>query len=234
MGIEMGSEAKNAPAVVTRCLAVGLCAVGIYGLVSLVLAELDAIHRSVFKSTLWFGLIFDVLSAAVCVWWLRAAWLGWYHRSAASVRSLCAGWAIVLFLAGVYVDARICGPVTPAATGPIWQYILDACAAFLAASASLLGSRRLVNRLGLADERGALECKHSAENWLKLPAFLLWLGASDLAEKLIPKDHQYPLIPAEPWWGLVACLGPILVAVITFKSSVRLVGPAKSTSATPN
>jgi hypothetical protein len=57
-----------------------------------------------------------------------------------------------------------------------------------------------------------------------LITFFLWISGSAVAFELMPKAIGQEYVPKEPW-GLLALLGPVLLAIIIYKLGVRLLTP---------
>jgi hypothetical protein len=94
----------------------------------------------------------------------------------------------------------------------------------MATIAHFLAVRLLTSGLRLVDERTVSQRRKSIERSLGFVTFLMWTSVTCVALDLVPKEHGEPNIPQEPW-GLIAGLGPVVVAVLIYKLGVRLLAP---------
>jgi hypothetical protein len=80
-------------------LSVCLAGIAVWGLTELALDLPRQLHRQSFVD-FSFAAGFEAIFLLVCIWWLRAAWLGWFHRSAKAVRWLSAASITALYIFG--------------------------------------------------------------------------------------------------------------------------------------
>ncbi len=210
----------------------GLCIVfagcGIYILTAEAIKLPKEVRPPPTASDLCIRLIFHSLALLIGAGLLRAAWLGWQHRTARSVRGLCLASLAIAFACGLPVVAKL-HPISigqPPLEIP-WNGLWEIAVALLATVVYFVLCRSLVSQLDLKDERSASQQRRSVEQWLGLVTFLLWTHGVNLAMDLIPKASGQKYIPKQPW-ELLALLGPALLAVIIYKVGVRLLSPRQA------
>jgi len=176
---------------------------------------------------LLFQILFNAIVLLIGGWLLRSSWLGWHHRSARSVRHFCATLVVAVGLCG---GMGIDGEFHPSsATPPLSEVsrrrITETAALFAGTVAYFVISRLLVRGLGLKDERSMSEQVRSVKRWLGFITFFFWTSSVIVLDKMA-KEHGELHILKEPW-GLIALLGPILLAGVIFKLGVRLLRPSQ-------
>jgi hypothetical protein len=222
MKIDMETRRQSRSAnVLARVLSILLAGLGAYGLKMLFLAVAVNARQGTLVDALYFGTALDAIFLLISSWWLYAAWLGWHHRSARSVRWLCAA---SVFVFEFFVLARI--KLLPGAAGlpQSLNQLVEIPAALVAAGLYILLTRYLVSRLGLADERSRSQRKRAVERWLGLLIFLLWWSGFSAALEFAPRAYgTADLRPAQ--WFLFALFGSVLASTLIYKSGVRLFAP---------
>lgn len=213
--------------IIVRALSLILAGCGLYGLTELVIS-LKIPHSLRPVGDLLFPLVFRSLIFLVCGWWLRAASRGWNHRTAGSVRQLCAASGTVGYFLFITLAARLNLLNHTAPPEPPWHMMWELIAAAFFAVVYILFSRRLVSQLGLHDERSWAQQKRSLESGLGWLIFLLWGAGFGTVQDLMEKKYGPHYTPNEPW-GILAFLGPVFLAAIIYKLSVHLLLPPKPT-----
>jgi hypothetical protein len=134
------------------CIAVAGC--GIYLLTKEIIGLPKEMRAYSSASGLCFQLIFDLLILIIGFWLMRAALLGWQHRTAAAVRGLCLTSIVAAWVCGMHFIIR---PHLTAAQqlppGITWNDLGVVAMALLATTVYFALSRLLMSQLGLKDER---------------------------------------------------------------------------------
>ena len=101
MNSSMTSTPSAAAKIIVRLMALALAGVGAFVLIKIAWGVLRNLgrHPSTTSLAIVFVLSFETLIVVYGLWCLRAAYMGWRHRSARDVRWLCAAWATGLIAA---------------------------------------------------------------------------------------------------------------------------------------
>jgi len=218
-------QAYNRASKIARLLSIILVGCGTYAFWLLIAGLIKTVwHRSTAGDVI-LSVIFGLLLMLVSAWYLRAAWLGWQHRTARGIRSLAAAVASLAFFVAAHLLASSEYPDPGKSFASPWRGALArAIGPLLIAMIYLVLNRFLSSRLGLKDERSVAQQRWSVERWLGVPTFLFWTGGSGLLFDVVNRKngHRHPPEDASDF---IAIFTPIILAVVIYKVGVWYFAP---------
>ncbi len=225
-------KAHRRASTIARLLSIILTGCGVYPFWLSIVGLIKMVRHLTSAGDFILGVIFGLLTLLVSAWWLRAAWLGWQHRTARGIRSLSAAVASLAFMFGLHMFGSSEPPTIGKSFASPWRVALaGAIGPLLIVATYFFLNRFLSARLGLKDERSVAQQRRSVEQWLGLATFLFWTGGSRFLFDVMNRKNGHGHLPQDVP-GFIAIFIPIILAVIIYKAGVWFFAPhAPATSA---